>query len=102
MADVDPIGIGMVGAGAFGQFCLETFAAMDTVRIAAIADSEFKRAETLAARYEAAAYPTLEAVLADRGVEIVTLSTPPYLHAAQGMAALNAKKHLFCEKPLAI
>ena len=43
----EPIGIGLVGAGAFGAFCLEALAAMPEVRIAAIADTT--RADSLAA-----------------------------------------------------
>jgi len=31
----EPVGIGLVGVGGFGEFCLEAFAAMSEVRIAA-------------------------------------------------------------------
>src|SRR5438067_1337202 len=95
-----PLGIGLVGAGAFGEFCLAAFAELPQVRIVAVADTELARAEMLAGRYNARAYPALEALLSDSTVSIVALNTPPYLHAPQGMATLNAGKHLFCEKPL--
>ena len=39
-----PIGIGLVGAGAFGEFCLAAFAEMPDVRIAAVADVRVERA----------------------------------------------------------
>ncbi|MHB8626178.1 MAG: Gfo/Idh/MocA family protein [Aggregatilineales bacterium] len=100
--DTQPLGIGLVGAGAFGEFCLAAFAELKEVRIAAVGDTDFARAQTLAACYNAAAYPTLDLLLADPNVSIVALNTPPYLHAPQGLAALNAGKHLFCEKPLAL
>jgi predicted dehydrogenase len=96
-----PVGIGLVGAGAFGEFCLEALAAMPDVRIIAIADVDAGRAQRLASRYGAHAYPDLEPMLANPAVEIVALNTPPYLHAPQGLAAIEAGKHLFCEKPLA-
>ena len=97
----DAIGIGLVGAGAFGEFCLAAFAEMPDVRIAAVADTDFARAERLAAPYQATAYPSLDALLNDRQVQIVALNTPPFLHGAQGVAVLEAGRHLFCEKPLA-
>lgn len=96
------IGVGLVGAGAFGEFCLAAFSEMPEVHIAAVADLDAARAETLAAQYGAAAYASLDALLADASVEIVALNTPPYLHETQGLAAIAAGKHLFCEKPLAL
>lgn len=98
----EPVGIGLVGAGAFGVFCLEAFAIMPEVRIAAVADTDAGRADSLAQRFGASAYHSLEAMLADPSVEIVALNTPPFLHGSQGLAAIEAGKHLFCEKPLAL
>jgi len=43
-----------------------------------------------------------EALLADRTVEAVVLATPHSLHAAQVIAAAQAGKHVFCEKPFAL
>ena len=97
-----PVGIGLVGAGAFGEFCLAAFSEMPEVRIAAVADLDAARAKTLASKYGATAYGSLDALLADAAVEAVALNTPPYLHETQGLAAIAAGKHLFCEKPLAL
>jgi predicted dehydrogenase len=46
-------------------------------------------------------YRTTEELLADAAVELVDLCTPTPLHAPQVIAALNAGKHVICEKPLA-
>lgn len=97
-----PLGVGLVGAGAYGEFCLAAFAELPDITITAIADTNLQRAETFAAQYGAAAYASLDALLADPAVDIVALNTPPSLHESQGLAVLNAKKHLFCEKPLAL
>lgn len=96
------VGIGLVGAGGFGEFCLAAFAEMPEVQIAAVADVNFERARRIGARYQAAVYPDLDGLLTDPAVQIVALNTPPHLHAMQGLASLNAGKHLFCEKPLAL
>jgi predicted dehydrogenase len=99
---MQPVGIGLAGAGAFGVFCLDAFAAMPEVHIAAVADVDADRARSLAAKHYATFYDSLDALLADSSVEIVALNTPPYLHASQGLAVLTAGKHLFNEKPLAL
>ncbi len=97
-----PAGIALVGAGAFGQFCLKAFAAMPEVRIVAVADIDGERAREQASQYGARPCTDLTDLLADPEVAIVALNTPPYLHHAQGLAVLRAGKHLFCEKPLAL
>lgn len=102
MATEPPLGVALVGAGAFGEFLLAAFAKLDGVRIVAVLDEDTTRAEWLAAQYDAQVYGKLSPMLANRGVDIVALSTPPYLHAPQGLAILKARKHLFCEKPLAL
>lgn len=100
--DDQRIGVGLVGVGGYGEFCLQAFAAMPDVRIVAVCDVNDSRAERAAHQYGATAYNDLTAFLKDSSVQIVALNTPPYLHASQGLACLTAGKHLFCEKPLAL
>lgn len=95
-------GIALVGAGAFGEFCLAAFADMPEVSIVAIVDIDAERSKRCAERYNALSYTHLEEALAHPRVEIVALNTPPFLHAEQGLAVLHAGRHLFCEKPLAL
>lgn len=47
-------------------------------------------------------YTTVEALLADGGVDILCVSTPNYLHAPQAIAALEAGIHVMVEKPMAL
>ena len=47
-------------------------------------------------------YPSFEALLADRQIQAVFIITPPASHFALAKAALEAKKHIFVEKPLAL
>jgi predicted dehydrogenase len=99
---MEPVGVGLVGAGAFGVFCLDAFAEMPDVRIVAVADTDYGRAQAAAAKHHAQAYRTLEQMLNDPAVEIVALNTPPFLHAEEGLAVVRAGRHLFGEKPLTL
>ncbi|TDN63169.1 myo-inositol 2-dehydrogenase/D-chiro-inositol 1-dehydrogenase [Paraburkholderia sp. BL10I2N1] len=47
-------------------------------------------------------YETMGDLLADKEVDAVWLATPTSFHADQIVAALEAGKHVFCEKPLAL
>ncbi|HEV2693840.1 MAG TPA: Gfo/Idh/MocA family oxidoreductase [Verrucomicrobiae bacterium] len=46
-------------------------------------------------------YRDFSDVLADKDVDVVDICTPTALHPAQVLAAMRAKKHVLCEKPLA-
>jgi len=47
-------------------------------------------------------YQTLDEMLADPNVELIDLCTPPAAHLNGIIAAANADKHVFCEKPLGL
>jgi predicted dehydrogenase len=50
----------------------------------------------------ARAYASLDELVADLAVDVVHVCTPNYLHHAQVKAAIQAGKHVICEKPLAV
>jgi predicted dehydrogenase len=55
------------------------------------------------ARYGLAkGYASLDELVADPAVDVVHVCTPNYLHHAQVKAAIQAGKHVICEKPLAV
>ncbi|WP_301185551.1 Gfo/Idh/MocA family protein, partial [Faecalibaculum rodentium] len=45
-------------------------------------------------------YPSLESMLADSDADILYIGTPNEVHEQETVAALQAGKHVFCEKPL--
>ncbi len=97
-----PLGLGLLGCGAFGAFLLDAVADLPGVRVTACADPDPGRAAALAAAHRAAAAPGgLPALLERPDVDVVALATPPAGHAGQAVAALRAGRHVFCEKPLA-
>ena len=49
-----------------------------------------------------ARYSRLEELLADRQVDLIDICLPPALHAQTAIHALEAGKHVFCEKPIAL
>lgn len=47
-------------------------------------------------------YPSFDEMLADDRVDVVHICSPNHLHVEQALAALEAGKHVVCEKPLAM
>ncbi|MDB5328715.1 MAG: hypothetical protein JWM57_4284 [Phycisphaerales bacterium] len=97
-----PLGYGLLGAGAFGSFCLQQYQSLDSIKPVAVCDTNAPAADGLAAEFGITAYHDFAAMLADPAVDVVHLATPPFTHAALVKQAVAAKKHVLCEKPLAL
>lgn len=93
---------GLIGCGRFGVFCLERLAGWERVRPVAVTDAVAASAEAAAREFDLAACATVEELLARCDVDLVLLSTPPDTHHALTLRALQAGKHVICEKPLAL
>jgi predicted dehydrogenase len=93
---------GIIGAGMIARFHAQAIAAMDGCNLHSVVSSRFEAAQKLASQYGAKAYSDLNEFLADEQIDIVTVATPSGAHLEASMAALNAGKHVICEKPLEI
>ena len=101
----DPVGMGVVGAGAIGIRAALAHLSLpdvqDRVRLAAVCDPVPGRAEAAAAKYSVAAhYMTMEELLTDPRVDAVTLCSPIGLHYQQGVMAIEAGKHVHFNKTM--
>ncbi|HBE97987.1 MAG TPA: oxidoreductase, partial [Verrucomicrobiales bacterium] len=93
---------GIIGAGMIGHFHAKAITAMTGGTLHSVFDLRQEAAEKLAGEYGGTAYSDMAEFLADEELEIVTVGTPSGAHLEPSMAALNAGKHVICEKPLEI
>ena len=100
----DRAGLAFVGAGSFATGVLvPAFSKVEGTRLVSIASARGVTARHLAEKFQfARATSDLTEQLADPAVDAVVIATRHNLHAAQTIAALNAGKHVFVEKPLAL
>jgi len=96
------LGIGIIGCGGMGSALAQGVAGLETARVAATYDEVAEKAGELAAKHDARACESLDALLADEGVEAVVVASPQFAHAQHTVAAARAGKHVFCEKPMAV
>jgi predicted dehydrogenase/acetyltransferase-like isoleucine patch superfamily enzyme len=89
----------VAGCGAWGKNLVRNFAALGVLH--GIVDPDRAAAAALARQHDAAAVEW-DAVLADPTVNAVAIASPAALHARLAHAALEAGKHVFVEKPLAL
>jgi len=102
MATSGSIGLGLIGCGGFGQFCLRAFRRMEGVRLAAAADVVKEAADAVAREFHVPACYSADQLIARGDVGLVHVATPPSSHYGLVMAVLAAGKHCLCEKPLAV
>jgi 2-hydroxy-4-carboxymuconate semialdehyde hemiacetal dehydrogenase len=92
----------LAGGGSFGKKHLDALALIDGVEIASVIGRRLEPTQELAAKYGAAhAGTNLDDALAMPDIDAVILATPTGMHAEQGLAAMNAGKHVLIEIPMA-
>ena len=97
-----PIRTAIFGTGFIGRVHLDALRRLEGVEIAAIADPNLEVAQRLGASFS---IPTIVAdyrdVLREPAIDAVHICTPNALHFPMAKEALEAGKHVACEKPLA-
>ncbi|GHO85944.1 Gfo/Idh/MocA family protein [Dictyobacter formicarum] len=94
--------VGVIGCGQISSIYLEAPSKFDILNFTACADIDLERARAQAQRYNVPKACTVEELLADPDIEVVLNLTIPKVHAEIGMAAIEAGKATYSEKPLAI
>lgn len=92
--------VAVVGAGLLGSRHARVFHEQPEVELVAVVDVNPARGE-VAQKYGAKFYADIPTLLANETVDALAIATPDHLHRAPVIAALNAGKHVFVEKPLA-
>ncbi len=99
-ASAKPLGVAVIGLGV-GEQHAHAFAAEADCAIRWLVDTDQEKAASVAQRIGSGAIAdTLDAVLGDKDVDIISIATFDHQHADQVVACLNAGKHVFVEKPL--
>src|SRR5437870_9807369 len=96
------IGFGIIGCGMISRFHAKAVADIRGAKIAACFDSFTSAADKFGAEIGCKVYHNLDAMLADKSVDVVTICTPSGVHMEPAVAAAKAGKHIIVEKPLDI
>ena len=92
--------VAVIGAG-IGAEHLRGYAALPRhFQVRTLCDLDTVRAQPLAEEYGIDLTPDFDTVLADSSIDIVDICLPPHLHFKTCVQALEAGKHVVCEKPL--
>jgi predicted dehydrogenase len=97
----NPVKVGLIGCGMISKIYFENARRLPQLSIVACADLLVERAQARAAEFEIPRACTVDELLADPEIELVINLTVPKAHGEIALAALNAGKGVYNEKPLA-
>jgi predicted dehydrogenase len=94
---------GIIGPGRIAPRIARALIDNPRGELRAVASRDVDRARRFATAHGAAiAYGSYEELLADPAIDVVYVALPNHLHASWTVRALDAGKHVLCEKPLAL
>ena len=102
MSESRQIGYGIVGAGSIADFHARAIAMVPGAKLCAVSSRTVEGAARVATARGAVAATALDELLARTDIDVVCVTAPSGVHGEIAIAALQAGKHVLCEKPLEI
>ncbi len=99
------ITFGLIGSGGRGTYDAGIVVKDPRARLVALCDLYDDRLDAAATRLKLekpATYKDYQKLLASSGLDAVIIATPPFLHPEHLEAAVDARKHIYCEKPMGV
>jgi UDP-N-acetyl-2-amino-2-deoxyglucuronate dehydrogenase len=93
-------GFGIIGCGVIAPFHARAISELPNARLVAVADTVAGQAERRGVEFGVDHHADVDALLARRDVDVVSVCVPSGLHAAIGVRAAAAGKHVVVEKPI--
>jgi predicted dehydrogenase len=94
------LGFGIIGCGRMGQRRAKTILTNDQAKLICLSDAEDDKSQKLANELGCEHCADPHDILTRPDVDCIVISVPNKFHVSFASAAADAKKHVFCEKPL--
>lgn len=108
VAPSNRVTLGVIGTGGRGHGDMQEFMHFPEIQVVALCDVDERHAnaamQTVNKKYgdgNCKSFHDYRELVAQPGIDVVQVTTPDHWHAIAAVAALDAKKDVFCEKPLA-
>jgi predicted dehydrogenase len=92
----------LIGCGGFGRFCLAHYRSLEGLELVAVTDVSPVLARQVAEDFNLEQVGSTQELIARPDIDLIHLATPPGTHYELAHAALEAGKHVLCEKPLTL
>lgn len=103
---MNAIGAAVVGLGSIGRKHVESLKELELegfgVKLVGVMDVMKAKVDEYSSKYHCKGYYSYDEIVKDPEVDVIFIATPHYLHAQQAIYAMENKKHVIVEKPMAI
>jgi UDP-N-acetyl-2-amino-2-deoxyglucuronate dehydrogenase len=96
------LGFGIVGCGLISDWHARAVEAIEGAYLVGVTDVNKDAREKTALKYGVRSFDSLEQMLNNKEIDVVSICTPSGLHAPLAIKAANAGKHIILEKPMAL
>lgn len=94
--------VAIVGCGFMGRMHANVYSALEHAELAVAIDHKEDRAKTFAGEFGVEHSTNFDEILARPEIDVIDVCLPTYLHREFSVKAMEAGKHVFCEKPMAL
>ena len=99
----EKVGVGVIGTGFARRVQIPAFLACEGVRVVSVASGHIENAQSAAREFGIGHYTgDWRETVMKKDVDLVCITTPPDTHFEIALAAIDAGKHVLCEKPMAM
>ncbi len=99
---MERVGTAVIGTGKVASAHADALASLPGSRFLAVLDTDAARATAFANRYEVRAHTSIDALLDDDRVRMVSICTPHPTHAGLAIRVAESGRHVLVEKPMAL
>ena len=96
------INYGVIGAGYFGKELARIITKLDNAKVVSVYDVDKKNSKSLAEEINCEFDIDLEKICRRSDIDVVIIASPNAYHKESAILAAKHKKHIFCEKPIAL
>ena len=106
--DQSPLGIALVGLGRYSTYALKpALYETEHIRLSGIVTGTPSKAQTWSEEFNLSRdhvynYDTFDQIADDESIDVIYIVLPNFMHAEYTIRALEAGKHVICEKPMAM